>query len=96
MFGRWVGEYLITEEVITVGVDGVRARVVKGDIESTNGYIHTIDRVLLKVRYIYTINIDIVYIVLQMSDVTMSGAILPLPHMAGIMLPWAVVCWAWV
>ena len=34
---------------MTVGVDGVRARVVRGDIESTNGYIHTIDRVLLKV-----------------------------------------------
>ena len=34
---------------MTVGVDGVRARVVRGDIEATNGYIHTIDRVLLKV-----------------------------------------------
>ena len=54
MFGRWVGEYLITEEVITVGVDGVRARVVRGDIESTNGYIHTIDRVLFKVSYMNT------------------------------------------
>ena len=49
---------------MTVGVDGVRARVVRGDIESTNGYIHTIDRVLLKVSYMSMINMDIVYIVL--------------------------------
>ena len=42
---------------MTVGVDGVRARVVRGDIESTNGYIHTIDRVLLKVSCIYKTNI---------------------------------------
>ena len=57
MLGRWVGEYLIAEEVIIGGVDGVRARVVREDIESTYGYIHTID----KVRYILTIYREIVY-----------------------------------
>ena len=79
-----------------MGVDGVRARVVRGDIESTNGYIHTIDRVLFKVSYMNTINMEIVYDILQRSDVTMSRAILPLAHLAGIMLPWTVVCWVWV
>ena len=32
-----------------MSVDGVVARVVRGDVECTNGYIHVIDRVLAQV-----------------------------------------------
>ena len=38
-----------TELVTLVSRDGIQARVVRGDIQCTNGYIHSIDRVVFKV-----------------------------------------------
>ena len=32
------------EPVTTVSFDGITARVVRGDLECTNGYIHLLDR----------------------------------------------------
>ena len=33
-----------SETVTTVSFDGITARVVRGDLECTNGYIHLLDR----------------------------------------------------
>ena len=45
-----------------VSNDGVVARVVRGDIECTNGYIHLIDRVVFKVRNIYPTTIIFIFV----------------------------------
>ena len=37
------------EMVTTVSKDGIVARVVRANIECTNGYIHLIDKVVMKV-----------------------------------------------
>jgi hypothetical protein len=39
-----------TLPVTTVSFDGITARVVRGDLECTNGYIHLLDRVIMKRR----------------------------------------------
>jgi len=38
------------ETVTTVSFDGITARVVRGDLACTNGYIHLLDRVIMKRR----------------------------------------------
>ena len=43
--------YNIIGVVITVSVGGVMGRVVRGDIECSNGYIHIIDTVLAQVSH---------------------------------------------
>ena len=42
-FGFWQSDF-IAEPVTTVSFDGITARVVRGDLECTNGYIHLLDR----------------------------------------------------
>ena len=42
---------ILLELVTKVTYDGIEARVVRANIECTNGYIHLIDRVIMKVRY---------------------------------------------
>ena len=41
-----IGDFInpLAEPVTTVSFDGITARVVRGDLECTNGYIHLLDR----------------------------------------------------
>jgi len=48
------------ETVTTVSFDGITARVVRGDLECTNGYIHLLDRVIMKRRDVTLAGADIV------------------------------------
>ena len=54
--GKWEGDtkqlLLISssETVSLVNYDGLTARIVRANIECTNGYIHLIDKVVVKVR----------------------------------------------
>ena len=43
LFEFWQSDF-IAEPVTTVSFDGITARVVRGDLECTNGYIHLLDR----------------------------------------------------
>ena len=45
--------------VTTVSKDGIVARVVRANIECTNGYIHLIDRVVMKVKNLMTFKQEI-------------------------------------
>jgi len=48
------------ETVTTVSFDGITARVVRGDLECTNGYIHLLDRVIMKRRDVTLAGADVV------------------------------------
>ena len=49
IFFRLVLFFIFSEMVTTVSYDGIVARVVRANIECTNGYIHLIDSVVMKV-----------------------------------------------
>ena len=48
----YINSPLYPAPVTLVSYDGIEARVVRGDLQCTNGYIHLIDRVIIKVSYL--------------------------------------------
>ena len=75
-----------------VNYDGVVARIVRPDIECTNGFIHLIDKVVVKVIITFIENKKNIYFrnmeMFQRRDITLGGSNSMLPSVIAIFVAW--------
>ena len=76
-----------------VNYDGVVARIVRPDIECTNGFIHLIDKVVVKVIITFIENKKILspkfnMEMFQRRDITLGGSNSMLPSVIAIFVAW--------
>ena len=76
-----------------VNYDGVVARIVRPDIECTNGFIHLIDKVVVKVIITFIENKKylipkFIMEMFQRRDITLGGSNSMLPSVIAIFVAW--------